>query len=104
MAEKPENLIKNREPVVATLREMGLDEAADAVDNLVMPQEPLGGIDITGLGLVKPAPEMAGMEEVDAAIATALEQNLTGKPKRASAMVRPPSTREKKKPYNVIGL
>ena len=104
MAEKPENLIKHREPVVAALREMGLDEAADAVDNLVMPEEPLGGIDLAGLGFVKPAPEMGGMVEVDAAITAALEQNLAGKSKRVSAMVRPPSTREKKKPYNVLGL
>ena len=104
MTEKPENLIKHREPVVATLREMGLDEAADAVDNLVMPEEPLGGIDLTGLGLQKESPEMSGMEEVDAAIAKALEQNLTGKAKRVSSNVRLPSTRTKKKPYEILGL
>ena len=68
-----------------------------------MPEEPISGIDLTGIGIQKAAPEMAGMEEVDAAITQALEQNLTGKPKRASAMVRP-STREEKKRFGGLTL
>lgn len=102
MAEKPENLIKNRDAVVETLTDMGLTEAADAVTNLTMPEET--GVDLTGMGLLKPAPEMSGMEAVDAAIAAGLETKLEPKTKRASAMVRPPSLREKKKPFGVLGL
>ena len=102
MAEKPENLIKNRDDVVEALTDMGLTEAADAITSLTMPEET--GVDLTGLGLVKPAPEISGMEAVDAAIAAGLEAKLQGKVKRVSAMVRPPSTREKKKPYDALGL
>jgi hypothetical protein len=50
MAEKPENLIKNRDAVVETLTDMGLTEAADAVTNLTMPEET--GVDLTGMGLL----------------------------------------------------
>jgi hypothetical protein len=102
MAEKPENLIKNRDAVVETLNDMGLSEAADAVTNLTMPEET--GVDLTGLGLLKPAPEMSGMEAVDAAIAASLKTKLEGKVKRASTSVRLPSTRTKKRPYEVLGI
>jgi hypothetical protein len=102
--EKPENLIKNRDSVVATLREMGQDGAADAVENLAMPEEPLGNLDLTGLGLIKPAPEMASMAEVDAAITEALEKSLTGKVKKTGLMLPRPSTREKKKPFGGLTL
>ena len=104
MSEKPENLIKNREAVVDTLKEMGLDEAADAVANLVMPEEPVAGIDLAGLGIQKAAPEMGGMEGVDTAIVQALDQNLKGKEKPTRVSMRSPSIREKKSKFDILGL
>ncbi len=103
--EKPENLIRLREPVISTLKEMGMDEAADAVANLTIPEEPLGTLDLTGLGTQKEAPEMGGMEAVDAAIAHALETKFDVK-KPKSLFPRLPSLtqRKKKRPYDVLGL
>ena len=102
MAEKPENLIKNREAVVSTLQDMGLSEAANAVSGLIMP-EGGAGVDLTGLGVTKEAPEMGGMGAVDDAIAAALEMKLADKtkPKKPTGRL---TTKEKKRPYAVLGM
>jgi len=65
---KPEMLIRNREPLVALLRELGQDEVADRIESLEMPAEPLTGINLTGLGMLKPPAEASPMEDVVAAI------------------------------------
>ena len=75
-SEKLENLIKLRDPVVAALQDLGLNKAADAVQNLTMPEKGKE-FDLTGLGITKPAPEMSGMEAVDAALSSGLEEKLT---------------------------
>ena len=74
-SEKLENLIKLRDPVVAALQDLGLNKAADAVQNLTMPEKGKE-FDLTGLGITKPAPEMSGMEAVDAALSQGLGEKL----------------------------
>jgi hypothetical protein len=102
MSEKPENLIKMRDEVAGAMDEMGLSSAADAVRSLTMPEGV--GVDLSGLGMVGAAPEMGGMEAVDSAIAAALGSKFEAKAKPISSLARPPSTREKKRPYGVLGL
>ena len=104
MSEKPENLIKNREAVVATLQEMGFDKAADAVANLVMPEEPFADTDLTDLGLMKPTPEMSAMPEVDNAISEALGLMTAPKTKKTSLRLPGLTPRAKKKPFGVLGI
>ena len=100
MAEKPESLIRLREPVTAALRDLGLDEAADAVAGLTMPEGV--GVDLAGLGIQKEAPEMSAMGAVDTAIAEALEAKLADKTKPKKPTAKLP--KEKKRPYAALGM
>lgn len=103
--EKPENLIKNREPVVEALRKMGADTAADAIANLQMPEGPLGALDLTGLGIQKEPPQMSGMKEVDDAIAEVLGKKFEDKKKKGFGLPRLSlTTRKKQNQYEALGF
>lgn len=105
--EKPENLIKLREPVVATLESMGLTDAAQKVNDLTMPEKGTR-FDLTGLGIIRANPEVSGMDAVDAAISRSLDERLRkiGGEKEKKFSVRLPSLTRKKKnnPYSVLGI
>jgi hypothetical protein len=97
MREKPENLIRLREPVVAALEEMGLTQAALAISDLTLP-EGGGGIDLSALGIQGSVPQMGDMGAVDAALSQILGKNL-------QKMTAPATVRKKKKnPFSVLGL
>ena len=107
MAEKPENLIKNRDAVVAALDDMGPEfaDAAEKVRNLEIP-EGGSGIDLSGLGIVGEPPQLGGMEAVGAAISNALEQKVGGLGAEKKTGLHLPSLtrREKKNPFKILGL
>lgn len=75
MREKPETLIRLREPVAAALEEMGLSAAAAAVSDLTIP-EGVDRMDLSALGMPGPSRQMAGLENLDAALTLAFEENL----------------------------
>ena len=69
-----EMLIRNREPLVKLLKDLNMDDLAQTIADLQMPEEPLSGLDLSGLGIVRPPGEMGGMEEVQQAIGQEIEQ------------------------------
>jgi hypothetical protein len=97
---KPEMLIRNREALVPLLKEMGLDPVAEVIQNMEMPPEALAGIDLTGIGIQKPGPELTGMDEVNEAITEAIQKNL-GKIGQPGKVGKP---RKKTDKYAFLGL
>jgi hypothetical protein len=68
MSAKPEILIRNRDILDPTLREMGLDDAADAIQNLKI-SDKAGAFKLAGLGVRQPTGEMGDIDTVDIAMA-----------------------------------
>jgi hypothetical protein len=106
MTEKPENLIKLREPVVALLQEMGLTDLAEQISELSIPEKGTK-VDTTGLGILKEAPTMGGPEAVETTLEKSVSDRLakleanTTKRSPVNPTVR---TKEKKNPFKVFGL
>ena len=105
---KPETLIHNRESLVSLLKEMGENKVADRIQNLEIPEE-VSRIDLTGLGITKPSPEMASIDEVDQAIADSIGEKLEfglQKPKKGGLrfprLVKKES--DKKKAFRTLGF
>ena len=95
--EKIENLIAHRDNVVKTLQDLGYDQIADAVSTLEMPpEEPLGNLDLSNLGVQTPTSEMEGMAMVDATIADAIAQSVQklGQPQKP----------RKERDYSFLGI
>jgi hypothetical protein len=109
MAEKPENLIKLREPVVAALESMGPEfaNAAQKVNDLTIPEKGTR-FDLAGLGIVPESPQMGGMSEVAAAISQALGEKVDklGMEKGRKSPLSLPrlSFKEKNNPYKILGI
>jgi len=110
ITEKPETIFKLREPLAAALREAGHDDAADMLEKMEMPEEPLAGMDMSALGVQKAAPEMQE-DLVDYALTESLGmkmEDLLGIPPikkvktTGRVTARPPS--EKKQYLEVLGL
>jgi len=101
--EKPETIIKLRGPLETALRADGMDDAADEVANINMPEQPLGALDMTGLGLPKPAPEMQGLDAIDSALAESIQDKVAATIKKQ----RGTSTRlpgEKRRNFGLLGF
>jgi hypothetical protein len=94
---KPEMLIRNRDALVPLLRELDMDKVADTIQDMQMPEEPLAGQDLTGLGILRPATETPGMDEVNEAISADIEKNL-------EKVGQPGKTRKKTDRYQFLGL
>jgi hypothetical protein len=86
MSAKPEILIGTRETLDPILREMGLDDAADAIQNLKISDKAVE-FKLAGLGVRKPIGEMADIDTADLGLAreiAAQEAKLgTEKPKKS---------------------
>lgn len=103
MAAKPEILIRSRETLVPVMQEMGLDDVADAIRDLTITEKGRR-IDLTAMGIRKPEPVMAGMDQVDTVLAKAIKEHAE---KMGEEKVKKPSltlAKEKKRPYSVLGI
>ena len=103
MGEKPETLIKHREETAGALEGMGLKDAADTVRDLTMPKESTQ-FDLSNLGQLMQNPELADTDVLDLALTGAIEKKLAPKQSKTSIPRVRVSTKEKKKPYGVLGL
>jgi hypothetical protein len=106
MGSKPEILVNLREPLVRTLEEMGLPEAAQTISDLTVPERG-AKFDLSALGIPKPAPQTAEMASVDAALSRAIEEHTAqmgeiAKPRKSTIVL--PSARKKKEPYKSLGF
>ena len=70
---KPEILIHNRDTLVPLLKNLGFQQVADTIENLTLPEQATE-FDLTGLGIVQPGPQIGGMNEVDQAVADAIQK------------------------------
>jgi len=106
MTEKPENLVKLREPLVALLKDMGLNDLADQIGELTIPEKGTR-VDTTGLGILKEAPTMGEPGAIEGALEKSLSDRLAklegdkGKRSPVNPVAR---TKEKKNPYKVLGF
>ena len=106
MTEKPENLVKLREPVAALLQEMGFADLAEQIADLSIPEKGTK-VDTTGLGIIKEAPPMGGPEAVEGALEKSVSDRLAKleADKTKKSPVNPVArTKEKKNPYKVLGF
>ena len=102
--EKPENLIRLREPAAKLLRDMGpeFDDAADLIESMTIPPDQALP-DYTGLGVLKPPPQLGDLGEVGNALAEALEKKLEGKVEKPKG-TRVSTRQKKESPYSVLGM
>jgi hypothetical protein len=96
MSAKPEILIRSRDPLVAMLREMGLDAAADKIESMTITEKG-SRFDLARLGVKRAAPASGDLERVDNIVAGSIQGQLeklgTESPKK-----------RKENPYKVLGL
>jgi hypothetical protein len=106
MTEKPENLVKLREPLAALLQGMGLTDLAEQIGELSIPEKGTR-VDTTGLGILKEAHTMGEPGAIEGALEKSLSDRLAklegdkGKRSPVNPVAR---TKEKKNPYKVLGF
>ena len=101
MTAKPELLIRNREALVPVLSEMGLDDAADAIRALTITEKGKR-VDLAGMGIRRPSPVMAEMDQVDTVLTRSIRAKMEEEEgfKKLSLGLK----KEKKRPYGVLGI
>lgn len=92
----PEIKIRNRDALLPVLREMGLDGTADALENLAV-SEKGSTFKLAGLGIRRPAGEMADTDTVNAALVNAITAQEAKLGTEAKA-------RAKKNKYSFLGI
>lgn len=106
---KPELLIRSRDSLVPMLQELGLDDVAQAVQNLSINEADMP-MDLANLGVLKPQPQLGNMAEVDRTIADYLANLGEGKKKGLGLGLHLPSMglnrqgSEKKKVNQFLGV
>jgi hypothetical protein len=97
MSAKSEILIRNRDILDPALREIGLDDAADAIQNLKI-SDKASTFKLAGLGIRKPTGEMGDIDTVDLAMAREIMAQ--------EARLGTEATKKGKKPnkYNFLGI
>ena len=105
MDEKPERLIKYREPTANALEDMGLQDAAEAVRGLTLTEESKE-FDLGNLGQMMANPDLADVDVLDMALTGAIDKKMEGKPKSSSLSLPRPrvQAKEKKNKFGVLGL
>jgi hypothetical protein len=94
----PEILIRNREALDPVLREMGADKVADLIHDLKLTEKATKFNNLAALGIQRPTREMQDIDTVDVAMVRLIQ-------KENDRLGREPlNRREKKNPYNFLGI
>lgn len=96
MSAKPEILIRNRDILDPTLREMGLDDAADTIQNLKI-SDKAAAVNLAALGIRQPTGEMVDIDTVDLAMAREIAA-------QEAKLGTEPKARSKKNKYSFLGI
>lgn len=101
MTAKPEILLRNRDALLPVLEELGLDDTAQAIMNLELPDQATQ-MDLGALGMRKPSPETSNLSAADEAMARAIQTTVgkEGAPKKQPAG----PSKKKTSPYSVLGF
>jgi hypothetical protein len=76
MAAKPEILIRNRDALVPVLKDLGFSDAAEKVLAATIPEKAATKLDLSVLGIRKPAGTMGDTATVDNALSEAIQSHL----------------------------
>jgi hypothetical protein len=98
MSSKPEILLHNRGGVVKLLQSLGMDDVADRIDELTIPESQLMP-SLAGLGVEREL-VMGEMPAVEEAFTESLAKKLAEKPVKIPSV----SPRRKESPYHVLGM
>lgn len=101
MTEKPERLVRLKEPVARVLNNMGIGGAADMIRDMTISPEDIQ-LDLSKLGELKPPPEMDDFSAIDYMMQQQISKNLLALLPKIPKRISRPRLRENK--FEVLGL